>query len=834
MPLLNTMSASWTVATRELNPTGIHVMQVITKGEAGGAQTHVLELCRALQDRVRFSAAIGDAGAGTPLGQSLSQLGIAVTALPSLGNSLKPLRLLAAVRDLLRVLRAQRPDVLHVHSAVAGVVARIAGKISQTPVVYTVHGFGFKPQAPRWQRLYAWWAEALLAAWTTRMICVSTHELTLSRRLPLQPERVSVVANALADRPERAQPERSPAGVVMVARMAPPKRQDLLLQALAVLRDNGLQPATRLLGAGPLMDRLQQQLRQSGLQHVTLKGDVDTVAQELAEHQVFVLLSDHEGLPISVIEAMRAGLAILASRLPGIEELIRHEQTGLLVENTPESVAMALGRLLQDAALRQRLGAAARAQYEVRFQPPLMATAVMRVYQEASLQATARWPMTLPGTRAAHLGSEQNRRQRGHMGWSLLGLCMMALAYAVSVWSQGAGWVTHDFGRTVLACLLPYAVAARLIYSAAPLPAAERSSLLAVTTALPFLLTPLGFALLQQPYSRGAVLLCGLLTWWWFWLAEHSFWRHRPLRLLVLQPDLPDQVHRELDGLGAPPGRRPLRWLFWPAHWRDPADIPASLALDGVVLLPDTSENSLAPEPRRVLTQLKLRHARLYASADLTEALSGRMSESRLRQTLWQPDSQPAYDLFKRVMDVTLVLALLPLWLPLGLCVALAVRLDSAGPALFSQWRTGLHGQPFRIWKFRTMHPGNANGAAFAQANDPRITRLGRRLRTTRLDEIPQLFNVLRGDMSLIGPRPEQTRLVETFARDIPSYPYRHLVRPGLTGWAQVQQGYAASEEETRIKLSHDLYYVSHYSLAMDLLIVLRTVRIVLTGHGAR
>jgi lipopolysaccharide/colanic/teichoic acid biosynthesis glycosyltransferase len=111
---------------------------------------------------------------------------------------------------------------------------------------------------------------------------------------------------------------------------------------------------------------------------------------------------------------------------------------------------------------------------------------------------------------------------------------------------------------------------------------------------------------------------------------------------------------------------------------------------------------------------------------------------------------------------------------------------------------------------------------------------LGRWLRKTRLDEIPQLINVLRGDMSLIGPRPEQTRLVESFARDIPSYPYRHLVRPGLTGWAQVQQGYAASEEETRVKLSHDLYYVNHYSLAMDLLIALRTVRIVLTGQGAR
>ena len=107
-------------------------------------------------------------------------------------------------------------------------------------------------------------------------------------------------------------------------------------------------------------------------------------------------------------------------------------------------------------------------------------------------------------------------------------------------------------------------------------------------------------------------------------------------------------------------------------------------------------------------------------------------------------------------------------------------------------------------------------------------------MRRSRLDEIPQLWNVLKGDMSLIGPRPEQEKFVEQFAEQIPSYPYRHLVRPGITGWAQVQQGYAASLDETAVKLSYDLYYVSHYSLAMDLLILAKTLRTVLSGRGAR
>jgi len=111
---------------------------------------------------------------------------------------------------------------------------------------------------------------------------------------------------------------------------------------------------------------------------------------------------------------------------------------------------------------------------------------------------------------------------------------------------------------------------------------------------------------------------------------------------------------------------------------------------------------------------------------------------------------------------------------------------------------------------------------------------LGAFLRKSRLDELPQLWNVLRGQMSLIGPRPEQAAFVRQFAQDIPSYPYRHLVRPGITGWAQVQQGYAAGHDETAVKLSYDLYYVTHYSLAMDLLILAKTLRTVLSGRGAR
>lgn len=822
-----------------VTPTVPHVVLVITKGEAGGAQTHVLELCRALQGRVRFTVVIGGDDTHSVLGQALSDLGITVLVLPTLQNSLNPLKVLASVRALLAHLRVLQPDVIHAHSAVAGVIARLAGKLRQIPVVYTVHGFGFKPQAPWLIRTNAWLAEAVLAAWTTRMVCVSAYEKELAARLPMPPERVSVVHNALADVPWRSDMATQPPRLVMVARMAAPKRPDVLIEALALLAQLGLHPDTHILGGGP--DLVRHQQAAAPMPHIRLEGDVNKVAERLAQHQIFVLLSDHEGLPISILEAMRSGMAIVATRLPGIEEMLTHEQSAWLVPNTPQAVAQALQSLLADGPLRQRLGHAARERYEAQFQPEAMAEPVLAIYQQAPLMHTARWPMTRPRRPTQQLASQQANRQSAHLVWSLLGLAMIGLAYAISQALMARGLATVDFGRTVLASLVPYALAAHLLYRGAHMPAAERGPLLLVTTGLPFWLTPLAFALLQQPYSRGALLLTYVLCTFWFWLADQWFLRHRPWRLVYQDPRVPGLLAPWLPvphGQGLPR----IRLLPWPAQGMPPG---AALACDGAVVLPaaantgtsSASSASSAPssaERHHFLTTLKLQHIRLYSPESLQQSLTGRMAAETLHNELWQTDGNPAYDLAKRLIDVGVVLALLPLWLPLALLVACGVKIDSPGPALFSQRRTGMHGQSFRIWKFRSMRHEAQDSPQFAQANDPRITRFGHWIRRTRLDEIPQLFNVLMGHMSLIGPRPEQDGFVQQFAEQMPSYPYRHLVRPGLTGWAQVQQGYAASADETAIKLSYDLYYITHYSLAMDLLIVFKTIQTVLTGRGAR
>ncbi|MFL5960996.1 MAG: sugar transferase [Gaiellaceae bacterium] len=188
----------------------------------------------------------------------------------------------------------------------------------------------------------------------------------------------------------------------------------------------------------------------------------------------------------------------------------------------------------------------------------------------------------------------------------------------------------------------------------------------------------------------------------------------------------------------------------------------------------------------------------------------------------------------KRSIDVAGALLLIVLTLPLFPLLALLVRVTK-GPVILRQDRLGEHGKLFTIYKFRTMRvdaerPGKA---VWAGADDPRVTLVGAHMRRLRLDELPQLWNVLRGEMSLVGPRPERPEFLEELSRNVPNWTRRHLVKPGLTGWAQVRQGYAASAEATSVKLSYDLWYLRHRSLTVDLAILLRTTFVVLRGDGS-
>lgn len=190
----------------------------------------------------------------------------------------------------------------------------------------------------------------------------------------------------------------------------------------------------------------------------------------------------------------------------------------------------------------------------------------------------------------------------------------------------------------------------------------------------------------------------------------------------------------------------------------------------------------------------------------------------------------------KRSFDVAVSLTFLIFTLPVTVLTALLIWLEDRGPIFYRQERAGLHGKPFTVLKFRSMRTdAEKDGIArWAQLKDPRITRVGSVIRNVRIDEIPQILNVLKGEMSFVGPRPERPSIVSELSQHIPFYKYRHMVKPGITGWAQINYPYGASLHDSREKLKFDVYYIKNYSIFLDFIVLLQTVRVILWPHGAR
>ena len=244
----------------------------------------------------------------------------------------------------------------------------------------------------------------------------------------------------------------------------------------------------------------------------------------------------------------------------------------------------------------------------------------------------------------------------------------------------------------------------------------------------------------------------------------------------------------------------------------------------------------------RLLAEAALAGVPVYHSKQLLESMTGQVEIEHISENnLGSLGPNDGYGKIKQTLDILIALVALPLFLPALLVVALAIRLDSPGSVLFKQQRMGFRGHPFEVYKFRTMRSvtalgsnGDARRAAITQSDDDRITRVGHILRRTRIDEIPQILNILRGEMSWIGPRPEAMALSGWYKSEIAFYSYRHVVKPGITGWAQVNQGHVAEIHDVHYKLCYDFYYIKYLSAWLDALIVLRTIRTVITGSGAK
>lgn len=265
----------------------------------------------------------------------------------------------------------------------------------------------------------------------------------------------------------------------------------------------------------------------------------------------------------------------------------------------------------------------------------------------------------------------------------------------------------------------------------------------------------------------------------------------------------------------------------------DPKSLPANV--NGVVA---DLRADLPGEWERFIADTAMKGIPVYHVRQIVESLTGRVEIEHLSENtfgLLNPD--PAYSRIKHSLDWFAAVGVLVFLSPLLVLVGFLIRLESPGPCLFRQQRIGYQGKPFTVYKFRTMRSSaleNEIENAITKHGDDRITRIGRFLRRTRIDELPQLINVLRGEMSWIGPRPEAVVLSNWYETELPFYRYRHIVRPGISGWAQVVQGHVVAVDDVLEKLHYDFYYITNFSPWLDLVIVLRTITTVLSGHGAR
>ncbi|MFM5947787.1 MAG: sugar transferase [Novosphingobium sp.] len=401
----------------------------------------------------------------------------------------------------------------------------------------------------------------------------------------------------------------------------------------------------------------------------------------------------------------------------------------------------------------------------------------------------------------------------------IAGLACVVWPFLLTARFLPARWHDYVAQNTLIACLIALVLGFTLHRSLSKLPGTFESFGILPGYLASFGLVLSGILLLRIEYTRSLLVLSFFACVVWFFMVYLVVQRKTVLRLGTI-----------------PGGRMPP---FAELAGVTSSELALDSPLDEIDAVTADFRFDHSDEWEARIADFTLAGIPVYHSKDLYESLTGRTELENLSENNFGAlGPANSWMLPKQAIDWLLALVLAPIVLPICLVAAIAIRLDSPGPALFRQSRTGYRGEEFTVFKFRTMKV-NGNGSAKApveelitRKEDDRITRLGRFLRFSRIDELPQLINVLRGEMSLIGPRPEATGLADWYQAEVPFYRYRHIVKPGITGWAQVNQGHVAGVDDIKLKLQYDFYYIRNFSVWLDILIVMKTVKTMLTGFG--
>ncbi|WP_202387498.1 sugar transferase [Qipengyuania pelagi] len=403
-----------------------------------------------------------------------------------------------------------------------------------------------------------------------------------------------------------------------------------------------------------------------------------------------------------------------------------------------------------------------------------------------------------------------------------IGIVLAAVLPAIGgILFYGIGTADIGLRNTLIGTSIAIVIGAWLTRNVATYPGSEALASALSSFSLAFGVLLIAFVLGRISYNRTTLLLGYSLTLGWFFLVGALVQRRQQLHIGILP----------FGDMGQLPKFPHVTWRVLESPEASTAGLDA-IAADLRIDLPSEWDRKLA--------DYALANMPVYHVKHLMESLTGMVELEHLSENSFG-SLTPRHDymILKRSIDWLVALAMGVLLFPFLLLVGLLVRLDSPGPALFRQERIGYQGRPFTVYKFRTMkisasNPSAVRDLAITRDRDNRITPIGRFLRKSRIDELPQILNVLKGEMSWIGPRPEASVLSQWYEAEIPFYRYRHVIRPGIAGWAQVCQGHVADVDDVRSKLHYDFYYIKQYSPWIDLLIVVRTIRTIITGFGAR
>jgi exopolysaccharide biosynthesis polyprenyl glycosylphosphotransferase len=836
----------------------IRILYVITLAEVGGAQTHLQSLIEKL-DKERFEITIACSFTG-PLVDNLRDLGVRVHELPNLKREISPANDIKTLIHLIRFCRKEKFDILHAHSSKAGFLGRVAGYLARVPVIiFSVHGFAFTPESTSVLRKIFMAIEFFCGRISSKVICVSSKDMEYAVKEGIIPaDRISRIANGVnIERFAKAgdrQKIRNEFGfsdgeivVGMVTRLVDAKGCREFIQSAADLTNKYSHVRFLLVGEGPEHDKysgLKDELKLGN--RLILTGVRDDIPDILVGIDIFTLPSYTEALPYAVIEAMSAGKAVIATSVGGIPELITDRKEGLLIEPKDQNALNEkIDELVNDSNLRESLGQAAKKKIEDNY------------FLEKTVNQTTSLYRNILGDVREKL---ENKIP------IVFGFCdlfmlhfsiILAFVFRFRLDIPAVNFATYKdyiFSISVIGFLCFYFLGLydrpqESIYESVAFPTIFKSMTLVFMTLVLVRFLNKDYFDLPRPVLVMSWLIAILMVNVTRRVVAHFFWfpqTHKRVLVVGTGEEIEDLIIEinkrthlgyEIMGFieddidGKEPSLLNLKYLGKPGEI---FEVVKNHQIDLVISGFPKSRSHKIIERMIQYEDLQLEIDLIPTTFDL---VAGKVTTKLIGDIPLVSIPNNRYRIsrsimVKNILDKVVAFLLFLLFLPLLIIIAIIVKLTSKGSVLYKQVRVGRDEREFTIYKYRTMveNAEEQTGPTLADSNDWRITMFGRFLRRYSLDELPQLFNVLKGDMSLVGPRPERPNFVREYIQKYPIYRERFKMKPGMTGLAQVNGTY---HTKFYTKLKYDLLYIYSYSLFRDLLIIIDTIKLIGAGKKA-